>query len=71
MKKKKRTNKKKIIMFSALFFIIFLSIIIQVFFTPKWVDGNVNKPTTAEQGVHTQTSQKIEEDANVKLISYN
>lgn len=53
-RKKLHMSKKAILIFVVF---LFVSLIIQFFFMPKWYDGNTDYPQKAEVGVHEQQSE--------------
>lgn len=68
-RKKKRRIKKRAIFILALILIVIICVVIQVYFTPDWYDGNTKEVTTSENGVHTQERTAFNEDELTQNIS--
>jgi len=60
MRKKKRKLKKGAITLTVATILFVCCVIIQVFFMPKWENGNTNVNSASSNGVHTQKGADFE-----------
>jgi len=59
MRKRRTKLKKRAILMAAVVVLTLCSVITQIFFMPKWFDGNIDADAPANEGVHTQSGTEL------------